>query len=179
MRSAIESKKSGRAVVRTWSRYGRPPLQCARCYVAVTAALVLAYYLDIVLISTARTGPFSVFYCVVLFATWCGGLVLGLVAILASAIIVWTQFIHGLPHDVIIEPRALLITFIVVATVLSVVVAYAQIKRKVAEENGNLARVVVETASDAIFVKDARGRYLLMNEAGARFVAKAVQDIIG
>jgi len=180
MRSAIESKKSGRGVVRTWSRYGRPPLQCARCYVGVTAALVLAYYLDTVLISTVRTGPFSAFYCVVLFATWCGGLVVGLIATLASAVIVWTQFIHGLPpHEVIIEPHALLITFIVVATVLCVVVAYAQIKRKAAEETGSLARVVVETASDAIFVKDARGKYLLINEAGARFVAKAVQDIIG
>ena len=42
-----------------------------------------------------------------------------------------------------------------------------------------LLEVVTEKTSDAIFVKDSSGRYMLFNHHAARFVGKAVADIIG
>jgi PAS domain S-box-containing protein len=150
-----------------------------RCYAAVLAALVLAFFADTLLLRTVRTGPFSAFYCVVIVATWCGGLLLGLIATVISAIVVSVAILGGLTRDVIIEPHALLVTFSIVSSALCLVVAYAQVKRKMAEENGSLARAVVDSASDAIFVKDVGGRYLMINRAGASFVTKSVEQVLG
>jgi PAS domain S-box-containing protein len=150
-----------------------------RCYAVVLGAMVLAYFADTLLLRTVRTGPFSTFYCVVILATWCGGLLLGLVATVLSAVIVSIAFLSGLSRDIAIEPHAMLATFTIVSTALCVVVAYAQVKRKMAEESGSLARAVVDSATDAIFVKDVRGRYLMINQAGASFVTKSVDEVIG
>ncbi|OIQ98902.1 putative diguanylate cyclase YegE [mine drainage metagenome] len=42
-----------------------------------------------------------------------------------------------------------------------------------------LLNAITEGSTDAIFVKDIDGRYLLLNEAAARFVGKSVQDVLG
>jgi two-component system cell cycle sensor histidine kinase/response regulator CckA len=42
-----------------------------------------------------------------------------------------------------------------------------------------LMRAVAEGTSDAVYVKDLQGRYLLLNRAGARFVGKPVEDALG
>ena len=42
-----------------------------------------------------------------------------------------------------------------------------------------LLRTVIETATDAIFMKDAEGRYLLINSAGAEVIGKPVDQIVG
>ena len=42
-----------------------------------------------------------------------------------------------------------------------------------------LLQAVVNGTTDAIFVKDREGKYLLFNKAGARMVGKAVDDLIG
>ena len=46
-------------------------------------------------------------------------------------------------------------------------------------ESHNLLNAVVEGTADAIFVKDFQGRYLMINAAGARFLGKAVDEVIG
>jgi diguanylate cyclase (GGDEF)-like protein/PAS domain S-box-containing protein len=55
--------------------------------------------------------------------------------------------------------------------------------RKTAEkelsEQQQLLTVVVEGSTDAIFIKDLQGRYLLVNQAGSQFVGKPVEQIIG
>jgi diguanylate cyclase (GGDEF)-like protein/PAS domain S-box-containing protein len=48
-----------------------------------------------------------------------------------------------------------------------------------AEEQRSLLDGVVSGTSDAVFVKDREGRYLLCNQAGARFIGKAVPEILG
>jgi PAS domain S-box-containing protein len=48
--------------------------------------------------------------------------------------------------------------------------------RKAAEEQ---LRAVIDTATDAIFMKDTRGRYELINAAGARTIGKPVEEIVG
>lgn len=42
-----------------------------------------------------------------------------------------------------------------------------------------LLDIVIEGTTDAIYIKDADGRYLLANAAVARFVGKPVEDIVG
>jgi len=55
--------------------------------------------------------------------------------------------------------------------------------RKTAEkelsEQQQLLTVVVEGSTDAIFVKDRQGRYLLVNQAASRFVGKPAEQMIG
>ncbi len=57
------------------------------------------------------------------------------------------------------------------------------LERKRAEEalreSHNLLHAVMEGTTDAIFVKDGQGRYLMINPAGARFLGKAVAEVIG
>ena len=43
----------------------------------------------------------------------------------------------------------------------------------------DILQAVIEATPDAIFVKDLGGRYVLVNEAFARFVGKAQTDIVG
>ena len=55
--------------------------------------------------------------------------------------------------------------------------------RKVAEaqlrESLTLLRAISEGTTDAVFVKDTRGRYLLINSAGARLLDQPVEQVLG
>jgi len=42
-----------------------------------------------------------------------------------------------------------------------------------------LLHAVVEFITDAVYVKDAQGRYVMMNTAGARMIGKSVEEVIG
>jgi PAS domain S-box-containing protein len=46
-------------------------------------------------------------------------------------------------------------------------------------ESHNLLRAIVDGTADAIFVKDLKSCYLLMNAAGARTLGKPIEEIIG
>ncbi len=46
-------------------------------------------------------------------------------------------------------------------------------------ENHALLNIIIEGTADAVFVKDLEGRYLLINAAGARFLGKSVEEVIG
>ena len=56
-------------------------------------------------------------------------------------------------------------------------------ERKQAEEalrkNHSLLSVIMDTATDFIYVKDLAGRYLLANSALAQFMGKSVEEVIG
>jgi len=47
------------------------------------------------------------------------------------------------------------------------------------EERQSLLNAVVENSPDAIYVKDLRGRYLMINPAGAAFLGKKVDEVLG
>jgi PAS domain S-box-containing protein len=53
-----------------------------------------------------------------------------------------------------------------------------RMERQLAESH-NLLSAVVEGTTDAIFIKDLQGRYLMVNSAAARFVGKSVEEVIG
>jgi PAS domain S-box-containing protein len=42
-----------------------------------------------------------------------------------------------------------------------------------------LLQAIIEGTTDAVYVKDLNGRYLMMNTAGARFLGKSVQEVLG
>jgi two-component system, cell cycle sensor histidine kinase and response regulator CckA len=46
-------------------------------------------------------------------------------------------------------------------------------------ESHSLLNAVIEGTSDAIFVKDLEGCYRLINSAGARFLGRSVEDVLG
>jgi PAS domain S-box-containing protein len=46
-------------------------------------------------------------------------------------------------------------------------------------ESHSLLNAVVEGTADAVFVKDLHGRYLMINSAGARFIGKSVEEVLG
>ena len=47
------------------------------------------------------------------------------------------------------------------------------------QENYQIMHAVFEGASDAIFVKDLQGRYVMINSAGAHVFGKSPEDVIG
>jgi two-component system, cell cycle sensor histidine kinase and response regulator CckA len=47
------------------------------------------------------------------------------------------------------------------------------------QENLGLLQGITEGTTDAVFVKDLQGRYLMMNSAGARFVGRSVDEVLG
>ena len=47
------------------------------------------------------------------------------------------------------------------------------------KENHELLRSVMEGTTDAVFVKDLQGRYLMINQAGAEALGRSVEEVIG
>jgi two-component system cell cycle sensor histidine kinase/response regulator CckA len=47
------------------------------------------------------------------------------------------------------------------------------------QKNLGLLQGITEGTTDAVFVKDLQGRYLMMNAAGARFLGRSVDDVLG
>jgi len=84
------------------------------------------------------------------------------------------KFIHSIGHPVF-NAAGELVEF--VGTEMDVT------ERKRAEEalrqSHALLNAVAEGTSDAVFVKDLQGRYLMINTAGARFLGKTVNEVVG
>jgi PAS domain S-box-containing protein len=47
------------------------------------------------------------------------------------------------------------------------------------ERNLSLLRGITESTTDAVFVKDLEGRYVMINQAAARFVSRKVEQVLG
>ncbi len=47
------------------------------------------------------------------------------------------------------------------------------------QERKALLKTVVENTTDAVYVKDSKGRYLMINQAGAAFVGRSMEEILG
>lgn len=55
----------------------------------------------------------------------------------------------------------------------------ARIAERALRKTSDLFRAVIDGSSDAIFVKDADGRYVMVNAAGAAMVGRSVEQIVG
>ena len=70
----------------------------------------------------------------------------------------------------------------VVATTTLVLAAVATERARAEEflqESYDLLRGVIEGTTDAVYVKDRQGRYLMINAAGAGFLGRTVEEVIG
>ncbi len=47
------------------------------------------------------------------------------------------------------------------------------------EKNLSLLRGITEGTTDAVFIKDLQGRYLMINSAGGRFLGRSMEEVIG
>lgn len=93
---------------------------------------------------------------------------------LSDGVLYWLEYSDG--HAFLVS-AAKGTAFVSVTTVL----LYWLVRREVAsvQRSEILLRAVVEGTSDAVFVKDRVGRYLLFNEAAAAFVGKPVAEVLG
>jgi diguanylate cyclase (GGDEF)-like protein/PAS domain S-box-containing protein len=70
-------------------------------------------------------------------------------------------------------------TLIFCGLIVSVFSEMLMLMRAKAERNLKLLNVAVSSTNDPIYVKDIRGRYLVINQAAANFVGKPVEEILG
>jgi PAS domain S-box-containing protein len=81
------------------------------------------------------------------------------------------------------ESLVLLQMFMVVVSVTTLVLAAITAERKNTEtslqQSYHFLHAVTEGTTDAIYVKDGLGRYLMINTAGAQLMGKAVDEVIG
>jgi two-component system CheB/CheR fusion protein len=81
------------------------------------------------------------------------------------------------------ESLVLLQAFLGVVAVTGLVLAAATTERRLASESlrqsHGLLQAITEGTTDAVFVKDRPGRYLMINTAGARFLGKTVAEVLG
>ncbi|MCQ8181098.1 PAS domain S-box protein [Methylomonas sp. SURF-1] len=72
-----------------------------------------------------------------------------------------------------------LVIFLISGTVVSWLSGRLQRSLQEAQSTRYMLQAIVDGTSDAVFVKDAQGRYLLANAATCEFVGKALEEIIG
>lgn len=72
-----------------------------------------------------------------------------------------------------------LVSFVAAGGRMFVVQRQLVIRSRELQRNINLLRGITDGTTDAVFVKDLQGRYLMINSAGAGFVGKQVEEILG
>jgi PAS domain S-box-containing protein len=174
----------------TWAGWRRPPWRPRR--VAEAGALLLGLAAVSLLVFAGSTALFSfpaLVYTVFPFAIWAalrfGQPAATLMTFVASSIAIGgTARGHGpFAFPATHENLILLLIFLGVVAVTTLVLAAVTAERERAkgalQESYDLLRAVTEGTTDAVFVKDRRGLYLMINAAGARFLGKVVAEVLG
>jgi PAS domain S-box-containing protein len=108
-----------------------------------------------------------------------------LAVFLVSVVAIWGT-LHGFgPFASPLENEGLFLlqTFLGVVALTGLTLASATAERNAAlnqvREGHSVLRAITEGTTDAIFVKDLDGRYLMINPAGARLLGKSVEEVVG
>jgi PAS domain S-box-containing protein len=72
-----------------------------------------------------------------------------------------------------------LVSFAAASGRLFVVQKQLLVSSRELERNLALLRGITEGTTDAVFVKDLQGQYIMINSAGARFLGREVRDVVG
>ena len=170
-----------------WRRLARRPRRLAE-----VGGLLLALVTVSLAVFAGPAVPFSdpgLAYALFPFIIWAalrfGQPATTLATFVASAIAIWGTG-HGYGPFVastIHESLILLQVFMGVVATTGLVLAAVTAERTHAEESRqrsyDLVRTVVAGTTDAVYVKDRRGHYLMINDAGAAFLGKTVAEVIG
>ncbi|MFZ6773451.1 PAS domain S-box protein [Undibacterium sp. SXout7W] len=110
-----------------------------------------------------------------------GGLMPGLLSTILTGLIVDYLFIPPVESFRIAANHDLLQWFMLIAEGIAISLLSELLRQSLskAEASRELLNTIISGTSDAIFVKDTQGRYLLINKAAAHFVGKPVTDILG
>jgi PAS domain S-box-containing protein len=173
----------------TWA--GGPRIPWRRQYVAEVGLLLLALVamsLTVFAGTSALCSHPGVAYALFPFVIWAalrfGQPATTLATAVASAIaICGTVFGYGPFHlPTTHESLILLQLYMGVVATTGLVLGAVTTERARAEgslqQSYHLVRAVVEGTTDAVFVKDRQGRYLMINAAGAGFLGKTVAEVI-
>ncbi|MNF36496.1 Cyclic di-GMP phosphodiesterase Gmr [compost metagenome] len=110
-----------------------------------------------------------------------GGLLPGLLATLGAALGVALLFLAP-AGELAVDSQAerlQLYFFVLTGAALSVIIELLKRAREGLDFNRRLLDAIVSGTSDAIFVKDRDGRYVLANQAAADFVGRSLDEFIG
>lgn len=174
----------------TWTHWSRRRFRPARVAEASAVAVALGAICLMVFAgwrSPVEEEPLS--YLVFPFIIWTayrfqqlGG---SLAVFLVTVIAIWGT-LHGFgPFATGDENEGLFLlqTFLGVVALTGLTLAGATAERDAAlnqvREGHSVLRAVTEGTTDAIYVKDLDGRYLMINPAGARYLGKPVEEIVG
>ena len=110
-----------------------------------------------------------------------GGLLPGLLSTALASISVDYLFIPPIHHFQIEASHDLLQWAMLIAEGVGISLLSELLRQSLAraEANHELLNTVISGTSDAIFIKDTQGRYLLMNKATENIVGKPIKDILG
>ena len=123
--------------------------------------------------------PFVLQFPAVLLSAWLGGLIGGMAATTLATALVGCLFIPGQGVSLLDSPSSVasMGIFFGVGCLLSWLLERLRIAERQAADSRY--RTVFENSPDCIFVKDLEGRYLLFNDAAARFVGMPASHVLG
>ncbi len=140
-------------------------------------------------------GPFPLFshptlaYVIFPFVIWAalrfGQPLATLVTAVASALAIWGTlrgpgpFHASTLHESLILLQVFMAVVATTTLVLSAVATESAHAAVSLRESYDLLRGVIEGTTDAVYVKDRQGRYLMINAAGAGFLGRTVEEVIG
>jgi PAS domain S-box-containing protein len=181
----------------TWAGWHRLTWHPRR--VTEAGALLVALAAVSLLVFVGPTARFSfhpLAYTVFPFVIWAalrfGPPAATLMTFVASSVAIWGTVRGSGPFaaPTMHESLILLQVFMSVVAVTTLVLAAVTLERERAKgaarqsrddlrQSHNLLRAVTEGTTDAVFVKDRQGRYVMINTAGARFLGETVAEVIG
>src|SRR5262249_1517567 len=159
--------------------------EAAALFAALIAICVLVFAGDWTRLGRNYPLAFTIFPFVIWAALRFGPPATTLATLVASGIAIWGTLHNTGEFASASESESLVLlqTFMgVVATTALVLAAATAERRKSGEaqqQSLNLLAAVTQGTTDAVFVKDLEGRYLLINSAGAGFLGRTVEEILG
>lgn len=91
----------------------------------------------------------------------------------------WGPFAAKTIHESLVLLQMFMVVVSVTTLVLAAITAERKNTEKSLQQSYHFLHAVTEGTTDAIYVKDGLGRYLMINTAGAQLLGKAVDEVIG
>lgn len=178
--SSAKNGLSLQDIIFSGASIGRWPIWVTYSFAVVVTLLMLIVRLNIGVESDHRP-LMSLFFVPILLSALLGGFGPGMLSTVLSAMGTNYLILEPQLSFKISDSHDLLqwSTLIFCGLMVSVFSEMLMRTKANAERNLKLLNVAVSGTHDPIYVKDAEGRYLLINQAAANFVGKKIEEIIG
>lgn len=88
-------------------------------------------------------------------------------------------FMHSRLSESLLELQGFMVNVAITGLFLAAVISERRRALSALHRQSNFLSAITDSTSDAIFIKDLKGRYELINPAAAQFVGKQVRDLLG